>query len=254
MKPTGSGELPHKDNTISLGDLFTVSLDDTQTEAAPTLTFLSQHSYDVTIGDMVKVIGCEVWVITGDKKGCQAHLVSLGHQSSIISMLGYPDFQVKNIDIMTRCFIPDAIELRQPTPPSQPPSPAAEQSESGETNDPWTISPLDLMRVVPFDPPIMPPTATPTVDKDFHVCLNVGLGYDCGSLCNTKIEHHTIPAVHLTAAPPRAKGQTCMVLKGELAGQIWCVKECRLKKQQVVLSNGVVLSLNDVCLVIEAHA
>ncbi|KAL4062239.1 hypothetical protein V8B97DRAFT_2026896 [Scleroderma yunnanense] len=222
-------------------------------------------------------------------------------------MLGYPDFQVKNIDIMTSTGylltgdkLDDAclkalIALQQPTPPSQPPSPAAEQSESGETNDPWTISPLDLMQVVPFDPPIMPPTATPTVDKgnipwlcddafchftDFHVCLNVGLGYDlvCTTCPNqflgkdgevlagflsvtvtahcdsTKIEHHTIPAVHLTAAPPRAKGQTCMVLKGELAGQIWCVKECRLKKQQVVLSNGVVLSLNDVCLVIEAHA
>ncbi|KAL4072422.1 hypothetical protein V8B97DRAFT_1917201 [Scleroderma yunnanense] len=180
------------------------------------------------------------------------------------------------IALQQRCFIPDAIELRQPTPPpSQPPSPAAEQSESGKTNNPWTISPLDLMPVAPFDPPIMPPTATPIVDKDFHVCLNVGLGYDHGSLCkqvdgevlagflsvtvtahhnSIKIEHHTIPAVHLTAAPPKAKGQTCVVLKGELAGQIWCIKECRLKKQQVMLSNGVVLSLNDVCLVIEAHA
>ena len=71
---------------------------------------------------------------------------------------------------------------------------------------------------------------------------------------STKIEHHTIPAVHLTASPPRAKGQKCLILKGQIVGQIWGIKECKLRKQQVVLSNGVVLPLDNICLVIEAHA
>ena len=122
---------------------------------------------------------------------------------------------------------------------------------------------------------------------DFHVCLNVGIGYNRGSLCklvvsttcpdrflgkegqvppgclsvtvtahhdSTKIKHHMVPAVHLTAAPPRAKGQKCLILKGEIAGQIRGVKECKLRKQQVILSSGVMLPLDDVCLVIEARA
>ena len=71
---------------------------------------------------------------------------------------------------------------------------------------------------------------------------------------STKIEHHMVPAVHLTAAPPRAKGQKCLILKGKIVGQIWGIKECKLRKQQVILSSGVMLPLDDVCLVIEARA
>ena len=182
------------------------------------------------------------------------------------------------IALQRRSFIPDAIEpLWLTPPPSWLPSPAAEQPESDETNfNPWTISPLDLTSAVPFDSLTVPVSATPTVDKgmgfwinvysanqhfqgsipwlfddafchftDFHVCLNVGIGYNHGSLCkrvvhttcpdqfvskegevppgclsvtvtaqrdSTKIKHHMIPAVHLTASPSRAKGQKCLIL------------------------------------------
>ncbi|KAL4066415.1 hypothetical protein V8B97DRAFT_2025397 [Scleroderma yunnanense] len=88
--------------------------------------------------------GCKVWVIAGNKKGCQAHLVALGHQSSIISMLGYLHFQIKNTDVTTSTgyllsghkldathmkvliglqqgsFIPEPIAPRQQTPPPSP--------------------------------------------------------------------------------------------------------------------------------------
>ena len=50
--------------------------------------------------------GQEVWVIAGDKKGRWAHLVALGCQSSIISMLRYPHFEIKNTDIVTRWVAP----------------------------------------------------------------------------------------------------------------------------------------------------
>ena len=46
--------------------------------------------------------GHEVWVIAGEKKGHQAHLVDLGCQSSIISMFGYSHFEIKNTDVVTR--------------------------------------------------------------------------------------------------------------------------------------------------------
>ena len=47
--------------------------------------------------------GSEVWIIAGDKKGRRAHLVSLGCQLSVVSMLGYPHYEIKNVEVMTRC-------------------------------------------------------------------------------------------------------------------------------------------------------
>ncbi|KAL4078488.1 hypothetical protein V8B97DRAFT_2021531 [Scleroderma yunnanense] len=156
MKPTGSGELLCEDNTICLGDLFT----------GPSSIckdfMLDDHiSLCMKISNWIPLLihrGCEVWVITGNKKGCQAYLVLLACQSSIISMLGYPDFQVNNIDVvtsmgylLTRDKLDDAhlkalIALQC----------KSEQSESDKTNNPWTISPLDLTPVAHFDPSIMP--------------------------------------------------------------------------------------------------
>ncbi|KIM67431.1 hypothetical protein SCLCIDRAFT_20948 [Scleroderma citrinum Foug A] len=110
-------------------------------------------------------------------------------------MPGYLDFQVKNTDVTTstgylftrnklddaclnvlialqqRSFIPDAVEPSWLTPsPSRPPSPAAEQPESGKTNfDPWTISQSDLTPAASFDYPTVPASATPTVDKGMEL-------------------------------------------------------------------------------------
>ncbi|KAL4063499.1 hypothetical protein V8B97DRAFT_2026405 [Scleroderma yunnanense] len=183
MKPAGSGELPHKDNMISLRDLFTISMDDAQTEAAPMLTFLSQHGYDVTIGDVVKVMQGKNCGQTGTVLNvhfCKAsmsirckdfmlnvHISSCVKISNWTLLLTHRGCEIKNIDIMTSmgylltrdkldaAYLKALIALQQ----------RSEQSESGKTNDSWTISPLDLTPVVPFDASIMPSTATPTVDK-----------------------------------------------------------------------------------------
>ncbi|KAL4074011.1 hypothetical protein J3A83DRAFT_4187567 [Scleroderma citrinum] len=204
-----SGELLCEDNTICLGDLFT----------GP-----SSICKDFMISNWIPLLihrGCEVWVITGNKKGCQAYLVLLACQSSIISMLGYPDFQVNNIDVVTSANVSFWMPLNQ----------------GGQF---LLLPDHHLLQL------------NNQIDKGFHVCLNVGFGYNHGSLCkqvvyttcpnqflsedgetlagflsvtvtahhdSTKIEHHTNPAVHLTAAPPKAKSQTCMVLKSK-----WQVK------------------------------
>ena len=123
---------------------------------------------------------------------------------------------------------------------------------------------------------------------DFHVCLNVGIGYNHGLLCkqvvyttcpdrflgpegpippgcvsvtitahhdSTRIEHHVIPAEHLTPAPPRAKNHKCLVLKGEMSGQIHHVKQCKTRQQppMVILYNGTSLPLNDTFWIVDAR-
>ena len=118
-----------------------------------------------------------------------------------------------------------------------------------------------------------------------HVCFNVGLGYNCGCLdkhvvrltcpdqflspngkvpdgcvsvtvtahCDsTKIEHHTIHAEHLTASPPRGKDQNCLILKGDRAGQVHKVKDCKSRQQKVILYDRTLFTFDDICLVIDA--
>ena len=46
--------------------------------------------------------GCNVWVIAREKKGRLMQLVALGCEVSNISMLGYPNFQIRNTDVATR--------------------------------------------------------------------------------------------------------------------------------------------------------
>ena len=117
------------------------------------------------------------------------------------------------------------------------------------------------------------------------MCFNVGLGYDCGSLekrvvrstcpdrflspngkvpdgCvsvtvtarrdSTRVDNHTIPAIHLTASPPRAKDQKCLILEGDRAGQVHMVKDCKSRQQKVLLYDGTSFSFDEICLVIDA--
>ena len=117
------------------------------------------------------------------------------------------------------------------------------------------------------------------------MCFNVGLGYNCGSLekcvvrstcpdrisspngkvpdgCvsvtvtahrdSTRVDNHTIPAIHLTASPPRAKDQKCLILEGDRAGQVHMVKDCKSRQQKVLLYDRTSFSFNEICLVIDA--
>ena len=68
---------------------------------------------------------------------------------------------------------------------------------------------------------------------------------------STRIKHHTIGAVHLTLSPPRGKNQKCLILKGERAGQVHKVKDCKSRQQKMVLYNGISFTFDDICLVID---
>ncbi|KAI5981176.1 hypothetical protein EDC04DRAFT_2916842 [Pisolithus marmoratus] len=83
-----------------------------------------------------------------------------------------------------------------------------------------------------------------------HVSVTV-----TSSTVSANIEHHFIPACDLTPANPRSAGQYCLVLHGELAGQIHQVKKCQVKKDPkgVELEDGTKLPLGDVCQVIPAN-
>ncbi|KAI5980525.1 hypothetical protein EDD15DRAFT_2382444 [Pisolithus albus] len=125
----------------------------------------------------------------------------------------------------------------------------------------------------------------------WHVCLRVGLAYNRGSLekrvvrttapdrfstvtrgcglappghvsvtvtsstVSANIEHHFIPARDLTPAKPTSAGQSCLILRGKLAGQIHLVKKCQSKKapKGVELEDGTKLPFEDVCQVIPVN-
>ncbi|KIK18716.1 hypothetical protein PISMIDRAFT_108911, partial [Pisolithus microcarpus 441] len=125
----------------------------------------------------------------------------------------------------------------------------------------------------------------------WHVCLRVAMSYNHGSLhkqivhttvpdcfltvaqehghappshlsvtmasstVSTNIEHHFIPMNDLTPANPMSSGQYCLVLWGELTGQIFWVKKCQSKKEPrgVELEDGTKLQFSDVCQVIPVN-
>lgn len=125
----------------------------------------------------------------------------------------------------------------------------------------------------------------------WHVCLRVSLSYNRGSLekrvvrttapdrfstvaqgcglappghvsvtvtsstVSANVEHHFIPARDLTPANPTSAGQSCLILRGKLAGQIHRVKKCQSKKapKGVELEDGTKLPFGDVCQVIPVN-
>ena len=123
--------------------------------------------------------------------------------------------------------------------------------------------------------------------SDWHVCFNVGLRYNNAALLKrvvrttcpdrflgkegpappgcvsttvtalrtgARIEHHMIPASCLTPAAPKGKGDTCLILKGNKKGLIYAIAQCRTRKWEVVLGDGMTRPFDDVCLVIRDSA
>ncbi|KAI6017298.1 hypothetical protein BKA83DRAFT_4128437 [Pisolithus microcarpus] len=68
------------------------------------------------------------------------------------------------------------------------------------------------------------------------------------STVSANIEHHFIPVRDLTPANPMSSGQYCLVLRGELTGQIFWVKKCQSKKEPrgVELEDGTKLRFGDI--------
>ncbi|KAI6030077.1 hypothetical protein EDC04DRAFT_2605586 [Pisolithus marmoratus] len=298
------------------------------------LTVLSDDGplHDVLIGFCIKLenhslrdverqVGCEVWIISGPKKGYRGMLRSVGRTYCNVAIES-GIMQLKNTAVVTEfgmCLngaILDStrmaafIELHQKsfvwtaprsaTPPMSTVDPSAEPGPSTLACDPWVSHPDDIT------PRHLNELAQANVDygcvpwlfnnnfcdyANWHVCLRVGVSYNCGSLLkrvvrtmvpdrfstvvhgrglappghvsvtvtsstvSANIEHHFIPARDLTPANPRSAGQYCLVLHGELAGQIHRVKKCQVKKDPkgVELEDGTKLLLGDVCQVISAN-
>ncbi|KAI6027117.1 hypothetical protein EDC04DRAFT_2605984 [Pisolithus marmoratus] len=298
------------------------------------LTVLSDDGllHDVLIGFCIKLenhslrdiehqVGCEVWIISGPKKGYRGTLRSVGRTYCNVAIES-GIMQLKNTAVITEfgmCLngaILDStrmvafIELRRKsfvwtaprsaTPPMLTVDPSAEPGPSTLACDPWVSHPDDIT------PQPLNELAQANIDygcvpwlfnnnfcdyANWHVCLRVGMSYNCGSLLkrvvrttvpdrfstvvhghglappghvsvtvtsstvSANIEHHFIPARDLTPANPRSAGQYCLVLHGELVGQIHQVKKCQVKKDPkgVELEDGTKLPLGDVCQVISAN-
>ncbi|KIM65443.1 hypothetical protein SCLCIDRAFT_22646 [Scleroderma citrinum Foug A] len=170
--------------------------------------------------------GSEVWIIAGDKKGHRANLVSLGRQLSVVSMLGYPHYEIKNVEVATSTGyllngdklddvrLHALMALQRKSFVQEPPN------LDKTTDDPWVISASDLSSASPFPPPS---TTPPAVNKgniawlfddafcrftDFCVCLNVGIGYNRGSLCK-RVVYTTCPDRFLGPEGPVLPSQLC---------------------------------------------
>ncbi|KAI5997200.1 hypothetical protein EDC04DRAFT_2612590 [Pisolithus marmoratus] len=298
------------------------------------LTVLSDDGplHDVLIGFCIKLenhslhdiehqVGCEVWIISGPKKGYRGMLRSVGRTYCNVAIES-SIMQLKNTAVVTEfgmCLngaILDStrmaafIELcqksfvwtapRSTTPPMSTVDPSAEPGPSTLACDPWVSHPDNIT------PWPLNELAQANVDygcvpwlfnnnfcdyANWHVCLRVGMSYNCGSLLkqvvrttvpdcfstvvhghglappghvsvtvtsstvSANIKHHFIPAHDLTPANLRSAGQYCLVLHGELMGQIHWVKKCQVKKDPkgVELEDGTKLPLGDVCQVISAN-
>ncbi|KAI6009145.1 hypothetical protein EDC04DRAFT_2610693 [Pisolithus marmoratus] len=253
---------------------------------------LENHS----LRDVERQVGREVWIISGPKKGYRGTLRSVGRTYCNVAIKS-GIMQLKNTAVVTEfgmCLngaILDStrmaafIELRRKsfvwtaprsaTPPMSTVDPSAEPGPSTLACDPWVSHPDDIT------PRPLNELAQANVDygcvpwlfnnnfcdyANWHVCLRVGMSYNCGSLLkrvvrtmvpdrfstvvhgrglappghvsvtvtsstvSANIEHHFIPARDLTPANPRSAGQYCLVLHGELVGQIHRVKKCQVKK------------------------
>ncbi|KAI6017427.1 hypothetical protein EDC04DRAFT_2943373 [Pisolithus marmoratus] len=209
-------------------------------------------------------VGHDVWIVAGDKKGCQAMLRSLGRMSSWVGIFGQP-IQLKNKHIATptgmlldgtllppqlqrslkslhsRSFITPVV-LRNVTPPPSP--------------GPLDAGPSDVCSVTPADI-----TETQTLDygevpwlfksdfcdfKSFHFGFNVSLGKHVVQT-GSAMQHLTIPARYLMPANPTGKNQLCLILKGPQAGRVVSIKKCQRNSKSVVTDDGTTFQFSDIC-------
>ncbi|KAI6043660.1 hypothetical protein EDC04DRAFT_2599941 [Pisolithus marmoratus] len=283
-------EVPSGDGNIDEGsDLIQVSVSMDKALIIPpsTLQFSRERGYDVTIGNHVRVfclmmvhcfciklenhslrdvecqVGREVWIISGPKKGYRGMLRSVSRTYCNVTIKS-SIMQLKNTAVVT-----------DTTPPMLTVDPSAEPGPSTLACNPWVSHPDNIT------PQPLNELAQANVDyrcvpwlfnnnfcdyANWHVCLRVGMSYNCGSLLNRTwawlstswscVSHCDLQYMcDLTPANLRSAGQYCLVLHGKLVGQIHQVKKCQVKKDPkgVELEDGTKLPLGDVCQVISAN-
>ncbi|KAI6004785.1 hypothetical protein EDD15DRAFT_2191560 [Pisolithus albus] len=218
---------------------------------------------DYSLRDQEYHVGHEVWIISGPSKGCRGTLRS----GMLLSGIPLDSTRMAAFIALRRRLFPEiAPPPRCATPP---PSLSAVDALAEPGCVPWLFD--DDFCNYPR----------------WHVCLRVAMSYNRGSLhkrivrttvpdrfftvvqergrappghlsvtvtsstVSANIEHHFIPARDLTPANPTSSGQYCLVLRGELTGQIFRVKKCQSKKEPrgVELDDGTKLRFGDIAYV-----
>ncbi|KAI5980848.1 hypothetical protein EDC04DRAFT_2617888 [Pisolithus marmoratus] len=291
--PSGDGDIDEGSDLVQVS----VSMDEALIVPPSTLQFSRERGYDVTIGDRVRVVrgpAVDIEGLVHSVDFVSGHLTVLSDDGPLSARLAarYGSSLVPKRGIeellrsVGRTYCNVAIEsgimqlkntavVTDATPPMSTVDPSAEPGPSTLACDPWVSHPDDIT------PRPLNELAQANVDygcvpwlfnnnfcdyANWHVCLRVGMSYNCGSLLkrvvhtmvpdcfstvvhghglappghvsvtvtsstvSANIEHHFIPVRDLTPANPRSAGQYCLVLHGELAGQIHRVKKCQVKK------------------------
>ncbi|KAI6015602.1 hypothetical protein EDC04DRAFT_2608827 [Pisolithus marmoratus] len=241
---------------------------------------LENHS----LHDVEHQVGHKVWIISGPRKGYRGMLQSVGRTYCNV-MIESGIMQLKNTAVVTDTTPP--MSQLTVDPSAEPgPSTLACGPWVPHSDDitPW---PLNELAQADADYGCVPWLFDNNFCDyaNWHVCLRVAMSYNHGSLLKqvvhtmvpdhfsmvihglglappghvsvtvtsstvgTNIEHHFIPVHDLTPANPRSAGQYCLILHGELTGQIHQVKKCQVKKdlKGVELEDSTKLPLRDVC-------
>ncbi|KAI6019588.1 hypothetical protein EDC04DRAFT_2607505 [Pisolithus marmoratus] len=247
---------------------------------------LENHS----LRDIERQVGHKVWIISGPRKGYRGMLWSVGRTYCNVAIKS-GIMQLKNTAVITDTTPPMSQSTVDPSAESGPSTLACDPWVPHSDNT--TPRPLNELAQADADYGCVPWLFDNNFCDyaNWRVCLRVAASYNRGSLLkqvvhttvpdrfsmvvhglglappghvsvtvtsstvSANIEHHFIPARDLTPANPRSAGQYCLVLHGELAGQIHRVKKCQVKKdlKGVELEDGTKLPLGDVCQVIPTN-
>ncbi|KAI6096462.1 hypothetical protein F5141DRAFT_1067711 [Pisolithus sp. B1] len=173
---------------------------------------------DYSLCDIEHQVSCEVWIISGPKKGYRGMLWSLSPNLTALS---------------PRCT----------TPPPPIADPSVKPGPSTSAYDPWVVHPDDVTSRCSNK------TEQQHVDYVTQGCGLPPPGHVLvtvtSSTVSMNVKHHFIPACDLTPANLTSVGQSCLILWGKFAGQIHRVKKCQSKKapKGVELEDGTKLPL-----------
>ncbi|KAI6113142.1 hypothetical protein EV401DRAFT_1890350 [Pisolithus croceorrhizus] len=170
---------------------------------------------DYSLCDIEHQVSCEVWIISGPKKGYRGML----------------------------CCHQTALSPHCTTPPPPIADPSVKPGPSTSAYDPWVVHPDDVTSQCSNK------TEQQHVDYVTQGCGLPPPGHVLvtvtSSTVSMNVKHHFIPAHDLTPANLTSVGQSCLILWGKFAGQIHWVKKCQSKKapKGVELEDGTKLPL-----------
>ncbi|KAI5980487.1 hypothetical protein EDC04DRAFT_3100613, partial [Pisolithus marmoratus] len=261
------GQWRHSEGIVKTVDLTKASLDIVcpadRIQINVPITFVCKIKERFDHG-LSQFVGHDVWIVAGDKKGCQATLRSLGRMSSWVGIFGQP-IQLKNKHITTptgmlldgtllplqlqcslkslhsRSFITPVV-LHNVTPPPSP--------------GPLDAGPSDVCSVTPADI-----TETQTLDygevpwlfksdfcdfKSFHFGFNVSVGFTQVSL-GKHVVRTVCPDRFVGQNGPASPGSVCVTVTGHNAGS--AMQHLTIPAQYLTPANPT--GKNQLCLILK---